>query len=92
MAKYTKEEQIKMLEEKLKVLKNQEKKEERKMRAKKLIEVGAYFSSIADVHFMHDIIKNDTEGKLKKYVGDYYPIKDKVANFNLQKGKEGLAL
>lgn len=79
MAKFTKEEKIKMLENKLKDLKASTLKEQRKIRAKKLIEIGAFFASILDVDAMHEIIRNDNDGKFKKYVSDYYPIKDKMA-------------
>jgi hypothetical protein len=79
MAKFTKEEKIKMLENKLKDLKASTLKEQRKIRAKKLIEIGAFFSSILDVETMHEVIRNDGDGKFKKYVSDYYPLKDKIA-------------
>ena len=78
MAKFTKEEKIKMLENKLKDLKASTMKEQRKIRAKKLIEIGAFFSSIIDVDSMHEIIRSDADGKFKKYVSDYYPLKDKI--------------
>jgi hypothetical protein len=78
MAKFTKEEKIKMLENKLKDLKASNIKEQRKVRAKKLIEIGAFFASIIDVDSIHEMIRNDTEGKFKKYVSDYYPLKDKI--------------
>ena len=80
MAKFTKEEKIKMLENKLKDLKASSIKEQRKIRAKKLIEIGAYFASILDVDSIHQFIQNDTEGKFKKYVAEYYPIKHKIIN------------
>jgi hypothetical protein len=78
MSKFTREEKIKMLENKLKDLKASTMKEQRKIRAKKLIEIGAFLSSILDVDSMHEIIRSDTEGKFKKYVSDYYPLKDKL--------------
>ena len=80
MAKFTKEEQIKMLENKLKELKASNVKEQRKVRAKKLIEIGAYFSSIIDVDTVHQFIQSDSDGKLKKYVAEYYPLKNIIAN------------
>ena len=79
MAKFTKEEQIKMLENKLKDLKASNIQEQRKIRTKKLIEIGAFFSSILDVDSIHEIIRSDADGKFKKYVSDYYPLKDKIS-------------
>jgi len=79
MTKFTREEKIKMLENKLKNLKASTMKEQRKIRTKKLIEIGAFFSSILDVDAMHEIIRKDDNGSLKKYLSTYYPIKDRLA-------------
>jgi hypothetical protein len=76
MAKFTKEEQIKMLDNKLKELKASNIKEQRKLRAKKLIEIGAYVASAVDIDTVHQMVQNDSNEKFKHYVASYYPFKD----------------
>jgi hypothetical protein len=77
MAKFTKEEQIKMLENKLKELKTSNIKEQRKLRAKKLIEIGAYVASAVDIDTVHQMVQNDSKGAFKQYIASYYPFKNK---------------
>ncbi|MDH4461997.1 MAG: hypothetical protein QE277_11265 [Flectobacillus sp.] len=75
MAKFTKEEQIKMLENKLKELKASNIKEQRKLRAKKLIEIGAYVASAVDIDTVHQMVQNDSKESFKHYIASYYPFK-----------------
>ena len=75
MAKFTKEEQIKMLENKLKELKASNIKAQRKLRAKKLIEIGAYVASAVDIDTVHQMVQNDSNEKFKQYIASYYPFK-----------------
>lgn len=76
MAKFTKEEQIKMLENKLKELKASNIKEQRKLRAKKLIEIGAYVASAVDIDTVHQMVQSDSNEKFKHYIASYYPFKN----------------
>ena len=82
MAKFTKEEQIKMLENKLKELKASNIKEQRKLRAKKLIEIGAYVASAVDIDTVHQMVQNDSNEKFKQYIASYYPFKDLLLHKN----------
>jgi predicted aconitase len=75
MAKYTKEEKIKLLEVKLKQLKASNSKEERKERTRKLIEIGAYFASISDYNQVHEAVKNDTDFAFKNHVAKFLNFK-----------------